>query len=71
LWRLYEEGIDLTRETAGALVSRLFDRLGDLEVVHEARQGHLWHIKYRWWYEEFLVGATTRPKRCWVIGGGQ
>jgi valyl-tRNA synthetase len=37
--------------------------LSDLEVVHEERQGHLWHIKYPLVGSgEFLVVATTRPE---------
>src|SRR6266566_3197416 len=37
--------------------------LSDLEVVHEERQGHLWHIKYPVaGTKEFLVVATTRPE---------
>src|SRR5215472_8955257 len=37
--------------------------LSDLEVVHEERQGHLWHIKYPVvGTNEFLTVATTRPE---------
>jgi valyl-tRNA synthetase len=46
--------------------------LSDLEVVHEERQGHLWHIKYPMAESngtagagatgQFLVVATTRPE---------
>jgi valyl-tRNA synthetase len=40
--------------------------LSDLEVVHEERQGHLWHIKYPVadadGAAKFLVVATTRPE---------
>lgn len=37
--------------------------LSDLEVNHEERQGHLWHIKYPIaGTKEFLVVATTRPE---------
>ncbi|HEY2459316.1 MAG TPA: valine--tRNA ligase [Candidatus Acidoferrum sp.] len=37
--------------------------LSDLEVNHEERQGHLWHIKYPVsGTDEFLVVATTRPE---------
>src|SRR5215471_18322087 len=37
--------------------------LSDLEVVHEERQGHLWHIKYPVvGTKEFLTVATTRPE---------
>jgi valyl-tRNA synthetase len=37
--------------------------LSDLEVVHEERQGSLWHIKYPVvGTNEFLTVATTRPE---------
>jgi valyl-tRNA synthetase len=37
--------------------------LSDLEVVHEERPGHLWHIKYPVvGTSEFVVVATTRPE---------
>src|SRR5690242_6443377 len=37
--------------------------LSDLEVEHEERQGHLWHIKYPVvGTKEFLTVATTRPE---------
>jgi len=37
--------------------------LSDLEVIHEERQGHLWHIKYPVaGTQEFLVVATSRPE---------
>jgi valyl-tRNA synthetase len=37
--------------------------LSDLEVVHEEREGHLWHIKYPVvGTKEFLTVATTRPE---------
>src|SRR6266699_1568461 len=61
--RLYEEGL-IYRETR--LVNWCPDCLtvlSDLEVVHEERQGHLWHIKYPVAEtQEFLVVATTRPE---------
>jgi valyl-tRNA synthetase len=37
--------------------------LSDLEVIHEERPGHLWHIKYPVVGSgEFLTVATTRPE---------
>ena len=37
--------------------------LSDLEVIHEERKGHLWHIKYPVvGTKEFLTVATTRPE---------
>ena len=70
--RLYEEKL-IYRETR--LVNWCpvcLTVLSDLEVLHEERQGHLWHVKYpvvgtnsRGDAErstEFLVMATTRPE---------
>jgi valyl-tRNA synthetase len=61
--RLYEEGL-IYRETR--LVNWCPDCLtvlSDLEVVHEERQGHLWHIRYPVvGAKGFLVVATTRPE---------
>jgi valyl-tRNA synthetase len=61
--RLYEEGL-IYRETR--LVNwcpACLTVLSDLEVVHEERQGHLWHIKYPVpGTNVFLVVATTRPE---------
>jgi valyl-tRNA synthetase len=61
--RLYEEGF-IYRETR--LVNWCpvcLTVLSDLEVVHEERQGHLWHIKYPVeGAEQFVVVATTRPE---------
>src|SRR5271154_1587366 len=62
--RLYEEGL-IYRETR--LVNWCpvcLTVLSDLEVLHEERPGHLWHIKYpvAGSNGEFLVVATTRPE---------
>src|ERR1700730_4779069 len=61
--RLYEEKL-IYRETR--LVNWCpvcLTVLSDLEVVHEDRQGHMWHIKYPVaGTKEFLVVATTRPE---------
>src|SRR5207245_8350364 len=61
--RLYEDGL-IYRATR--LVNWCPDCrtvLSDLEVAHEERQGHLWHIKYQvMGTNEFLVVATTRPE---------
>src|SRR5260370_29282682 len=62
--RLYEEGL-IYRETR--LVNWCpvcLTVLSDLEVLHEERQGHLWHIKYPVAGSgEFVVVAATRPHR--------
>jgi valyl-tRNA synthetase len=61
--RLHEEGL-IYRETR--LVNWCpvcLTVLSDLEVLHEERQGHLWHIKYPVaGNDEFVVVATTRPE---------
>jgi valyl-tRNA synthetase len=61
--RLFEEGL-IYRETR--LVNWCpicLTVLSDLEVVHEERQGHLWHIKYPVaGTNQFVVVATTRPE---------
>jgi valyl-tRNA synthetase len=62
--QLYNEGL-IYRETR--LVNWCpvcLTVLSDLEVLHEERAGHLWHIKYPvvGSPSEFLVVATTRPE---------
>jgi len=61
--RLYEEKL-IYRETR--LVNWCpicLTVLSDLEVVHEERQGHLWHIKYPVvGTDQSVVVATTRPE---------
>ena len=61
--RLFEEGL-IYRETR--LVNWCpvcLTVLSDLEVLHEERQGHLWHIRYAVpGSDEFVVVATTRPE---------
>jgi valyl-tRNA synthetase len=61
--RLYEEKL-IYRETR--LVNWCpvcLTVLSDLEVLHEERQGHLWHIKYPVvGTDQFVVVATTRPE---------
>jgi valyl-tRNA synthetase len=61
--RLYEEKL-IYRETR--LVNWCpvcLTVLSDLEVLHEERQGHLWHIKYPVvGTDQFVAVATTRPE---------
>jgi valyl-tRNA synthetase len=61
--QLYNEGL-IYRETR--LVNWCpvcLTVLSDLEVNHEERQGHLWHIRYPVaGTKEFVVVATTRPE---------
>jgi len=61
--RLYEEGLIYRENRLVNWCPVCLTVLSDLEVVHEERQGHLWHIKYPVvGTKEFLVVATTRPE---------
>src|SRR5256885_14292291 len=61
--RLYEEGLIYRENRLLNWCPACLTVLSDLEVVHEERQGHLWHIKYPVvGTQEFLVVATTRPE---------
>ena len=61
--RLYEEGLIYRENRLLNWCPVCLTVLSDLEVVHEERQGHLWHIKYAVaGTNEFLVVATTRPE---------
>jgi len=61
--RLYEEGLIYRENRLLNWCPACLTVLSDLEVVHEERQGHLWHIKYPVaGTPDFLVVATTRPE---------
>src|SRR6266576_2512554 len=61
--RIYEEGLIYRENRLLNWCPACLTVLSDLEVVHEERQGHLWHIKYPVvGTPEFLVVATTRPE---------
>src|SRR5581483_1257059 len=61
--RLYEEGLIYRGHYLINWCPSCLTTLSDLEVVHEERQGHLWHIRYPIVNSrEFLVVATTRPE---------
>ncbi len=62
--RLYEEGLIYREKRLLNWCPVCLTVLSDLEVVHEERPGHLWHIKYpvAGSAGEFLVVATTRPE---------
>ena len=61
--RLYEEGLIYRENRLVNWCPVCLTVLSDLEVVHEERQGHLWHIKYPVaGTRQFLVVATTRPE---------
>jgi valyl-tRNA synthetase len=62
--RLYEEGLIYREKRLLNWCPICLTVLSDLEVLHEERPGHLWHIKYPVTGStgEFLVVATTRPE---------
>ena len=61
--RLYEEGLIYRATQLVNWCPDCLTVLSDLEVAHEERQGHLWHIKYPIvGTKEFLTVATTRPE---------
>ena len=61
--RLYEEGLIYRANGLLNWCPVCLTVLSDLEVRHEERQGHLWHIKYPVVEtREFLIVATTRPE---------
>ncbi len=61
--RLHEEGLIYRENRLLNWCPVCLTVLSDLEVLHEERQGHLWHIKYPVvGTSEFLVVATTRPE---------
>ncbi|HXJ13845.1 MAG TPA: valine--tRNA ligase [Candidatus Limnocylindrales bacterium] len=61
--RLYEEGLIYRDNRLLNWCPVCLTVLSDLEVIHEERPGHLWHIKYPLASgAEFLTVATTRPE---------
>ena len=61
--RLYEEGLIYRGHYMVNWCPSCLTTLSDLEVVHEERQGNLWHIRYPVvGSSESLVVATTRPE---------
>ncbi|HTT33236.1 MAG TPA: valine--tRNA ligase [Methylomirabilota bacterium] len=61
--RLYEEGLIYREKRLVNWCPVCLTVLSDLEVVHEERQGHLWHIRYPVpGTKELVVVATTRPE---------
>ena len=61
--RLYEEGLIYRDFRLMNWCPVCLTVLSDLEVIHEERPGHLWHIKYPVaGTQEFLTVATTRPE---------
>jgi valyl-tRNA synthetase len=61
--QLYEEGLIYRAFYMTNWCPDCLTVLSDLEVVHEERQGHLWHIRYPVvGTKEYVVVATTRPE---------
>jgi valyl-tRNA synthetase len=61
--RLYEEGLIYRDNRLLNWCPVCLTVLSDLEVIHEERPGHLWHIKYPVvGAAEYLTVATTRPE---------
>src|SRR5215469_13867742 len=61
--RLYEEGLIYRENRLLNWCPVCLTVLSDLEVMHEERPGHLWHIRYPVaGTNEFLTVATTRPE---------
>jgi valyl-tRNA synthetase len=61
--RLYKDGLIYRGRYIVNWCPRCMTALSDLEVVHEERQGNLWHIRYPvLGTNEHIVVATTRPE---------
>jgi valyl-tRNA synthetase len=61
--RLYREGLIYRGRYIVNWCPRCMTALSDLEVVHQERNGHLWHIRYPVvGSDQSLVVATTRPE---------
>jgi valyl-tRNA synthetase len=61
--RLYEQGLIYRDKRITNWCPVCLTVLSDLEVLHEERAGHLWHIKYPVaGSREYLTVATTRPE---------
>ncbi len=61
--RLYEDGLIYRDNRLINWCPRCHTALSDLEVEHEDKRGHLWHLRYPVvGSDRFLVVATTRPE---------
>ncbi len=61
--RLYEEGLIYRDNRLINWCPRCHTALSDLEVEHEDKKGHLWHLRYPvQGTDRYLVVATTRPE---------
>ncbi len=60
---LYNEGLIYRGKRLINWDPKLSSALSDLEVEHQEKDGHLWHVKYPFSdSDKFLVVATTRPE---------
>ena len=61
--RLYDEGLIYRANRLINWCPRCHTALSDLEVEHEEKRGHLWHLRYPViGSDRFIVVATTRPE---------
>jgi len=61
--QLYEQGLIYRAHYMTNWCPVCLTVLSDLEVLHEERAGHLWHIRYPVvGTNEHIVVATTRPE---------
>ncbi|MGK2945987.1 MAG: valine--tRNA ligase [Desulfuromonadales bacterium] len=61
--RLYEDGLIYRANRLINWCPRCHTALSDLEVEHEDKRGHLWHLRYPVvGTNRYLVVATTRPE---------
>ena len=61
--RLYEDGLIYRDNRLINWCPRCHTALSDLEVEHEDKKGHLWHLRYPVvGSDRYLVVATTRPE---------
>jgi valyl-tRNA synthetase len=61
--KLYEQGLIYRGKYIINWCPRCGTAVSDLEVVHEARPGHLWYIRYPFETgDSYLTVATTRPE---------
>jgi valyl-tRNA synthetase len=61
--QLYEQGLIYRAQRMTNWCPVCLTVLSDLEVLHEERQGHLWHVRYPVvGTQQHVVVATTRPE---------
>ncbi len=61
--KLYQDGLIYRGTRLINWDPKLLTAISDLEVIHEEKEGHLWHIRYPLLdSKDFIVVATTRPE---------